>query len=137
MKNKEKFADKIFEIACSGSKIAIDKRTKELRSCSDMICGKCDFCGSNCSTHIKEWCEKEYVEYETDWSKVPVDTPVLVKDNKHDSYSRKRHFCEYYNNQIFCWDDGRTSFTDDSTTPWKYAELANEEDKIKYRKIKG
>lgn len=143
MKNKEKYAEKIVEIACSGHKIAICRETKEPIDCMEVLCKKCDFnmvCSSSYVDRINKWAEQEYVEYETDWNKVPVDTPILVKLSKDDADIFKRHFCKYENNKVFCWNDGRTSFSvaDKSCyTYWNYTELANEEDKIKYRKIEG
>ena len=61
-----------------------------------------------------------------DWSKVPVDTPVLVTDEKK-TYWIRRYFAGYKDGYVYTWDDGRTSWTDygsHETTKWKHAKLA-------------
>lgn len=89
MKNKEKFAKEIVEIAVTGTSVAM--RNGVLRECRGLCCSQCDFisCGK-CNEKIKEWAESEYVEskYEIDWASVPVDTPVIIKGFK----SNRRYF---------------------------------------------
>ena len=79
MKNKEKFAKEIIEVACSGGVIAMGSGI--IRKCAGLPCQKCSFNidGIECDEMRKTWAESEYIElkYETDWSKVPVDTPVI------------------------------------------------------------
>lgn len=43
MKNKEKDAKEIVEIACDGYRVAVDKRTDKIVSCKDISCSKCLF----------------------------------------------------------------------------------------------
>lgn len=67
-----------------------------------------------------------------DWSKVSVDTKVLVSDNGNTWY--KRHFAKYENGSVHVFPDGRSSFTtevSDIIYPWKYAKLYEEQDKLK------
>lgn len=61
-----------------------------------------------------------------DWSKVPVDTKVLVSDNGE--YWARRYFAEYVNGEVYVFTDGRTSFTieDDAIISWKYTKLYEE-----------
>ena len=69
------------------------------------------------------------IEPYVDWSKVPVDTKVYVKDNFHVS-GKQRHFARYENGKIYTWDYGRTSWSaesEDDVIPWKYAKLAKPE----------
>lgn len=58
-----------------------------------------------------------------------VDAPVMVRDD-NDSYWVKRHFANWDNTQICCWDNGCTSFTANCLTPWKwkYWRLPTEEE---------
>lgn len=66
MKNKEKYAKEIVEIACDGSGIAVDKQSKKFASCISTPCrnclfyisdaGRCDYQGK------REWAESEYIE---------------------------------------------------------------------------
>lgn len=61
-----------------------------------------------------------------DWSKVPVDTPVLVKDYENNSW-KKRYFAYFQYDKVYTWGDGATSWSSErsgSVTPWMYAKLA-------------
>ena len=68
-----------------------------------------------------------------DWSKVAVDTKILVADftgNDDEIVWWKRHFAKYENGKIYAWCDGLTSFTidsDDLCTSWDYVKLYEEE----------
>ena len=138
MKNREKFAKEIMDIACSGHSIAFDKEANKLTGCNKINCSECAFCSSsttNCLDKIKDWCESEYKEPEVDWSKVPVDTPILVKDDEYDKWIN-RYFAYYRDGKVFAYDCGATSWSVDNsftdTNRWEYAKLANEEDIKKY-----
>lgn len=69
MKNREKFAKEILDIACSGRSIAVTKDNKVVY-CSDIPCESCmfDSCGKHigraqvCLDQLCEWSESEYVE---------------------------------------------------------------------------
>jgi hypothetical protein len=59
------------------------------------------------------------------WSKVPVDTPIWVRDDEEVDWL-PRHFAKYENGKFLAWDSGKTSFTVTSkyeATSWKYAKL--------------
>ena len=124
MKNKEKYAKEILEIACSGSSLAFDKTTNKVVPCNGLRCSNCLF-GRNCDEAIKEWCESEYVEQPVDWSKVPVDTPILVRDEDEEKF-KKRHFAKYANEKVYAWNMGTTSWSADENcvTTWNCAKLA-------------
>ena len=67
----------------------------------------------------------------TDWSKVAVDTPILVSDTETDGWLR-RHFSKVEGGKIYTWSDGRTSFTRHGIhflESWKHAKLAEDEKK--------
>ena len=74
---------------------------------------------------LDEILQMEFEEIvDVDWSKVPVDTKVLVSDNGDTWY--KRHFAKYENGSVHVFPDGRSSFTteeDGIIYPWKYAKL--------------
>ena len=124
MKNKEKYAKEILEIACSGSSLAFDKTTNKVVPCNSLCCSNCLF-GHNCNEEIKEWCESEYIEPPVDWSKVPVDTPILVRDEDEEKF-KKRHFAKYANEKVYAWNMGTTSWTanENCVTSWNCAKLA-------------
>ena len=61
-----------------------------------------------------------------DWSKVEVDTPILVKDDCDDKWE-KAYFAKYEDGMIYAWDNGRTSFSarnKEDTFIWDRAKLA-------------
>ena len=64
-----------------------------------------------------------------DWSKVKVDTPILVSQNKVDW--KPRYFARYTNGIVETWLCGCTSCSIDSandTCIWKYAKLVGDDD---------
>ena len=61
---------------------------------------------------------------EVDWTKVPKDTKVLVRDSKDEVWQRK-HFAKYENGKVFTYDYG-TSWNTSLMTTWKYTKLAEE-----------
>ena len=123
MKNKEKYENEILDIACRDSRLAFDKTTNKVVPCNSLCCSNCIF-GHNCDEEIKEWFESEYVEPPVDWSKVSVDTPILVRDSEFDGWSQ-RHFAKYDNGTVYAWSDGRTSWTAyGKLNAYKYAKLA-------------
>lgn len=67
-----------------------------------------------------------------DWSKVQVDTKILVSEDGKDWY--RRYFAKYENGSVHVFPDGRSSFTtevSDIIYPWKYAKLYEKQDKLK------
>lgn len=63
MKNKEKFAKEIVEVAITGQCMAVGNNGK-IGSCRQIRCGYCKFANSeDCDTQLKEWAEAEYGEH--------------------------------------------------------------------------
>ncbi len=65
MKNKEKYAKEIVEIACDGHDIAVNKNTGKPESCKSLNCNECLFSGhgnQSCNDVTREWAESEYIE---------------------------------------------------------------------------
>lgn len=60
-----------------------------------------------------------------DWTKVKVDTPVLVRDFENQDW-KKRYFAFFDDELIYTWDGGATSWSvkNKDAIPWKYAKLA-------------
>lgn len=65
-------------------------------------------------------------EEEVDWNTVPVDTPILVRDDEDDIWI-PAYFAEYNNDVVYVWEDGGTSFTKTYTEAWCYAKLYEED----------
>ena len=71
MKNREKFAKEILDIACSGRSIAVTK-DNEVVCCDNINCESCMFdmvehigYSQSCFDRLREWSESEYVEKPT------------------------------------------------------------------------
>lgn len=66
-------------------------------------------------------------DYNVDWSKVAVDTKILVSNDNKIWY--KRYFAKFENDKIYSFANGTTSFTHGyiSFEPWRYAKLYKEE----------
>ena len=129
MTNIEKFYDELREL-------------KVMPLCFSMIDGKLEACtgqcaccqfykgGADCSKNCKEWLFSEYEEPEIDWSKVKVDTPILVSDSKNENWAR-RYFAKFENGKVFAWYNGQTSWTSEDENDlctWNYAKLAESEE---------
>lgn len=128
MTNREKYAEQIIDMSLNDIEIAVDKEGR-LCDCNEIDCNDCMFCIPGCRERLKEWSEQEYVEPAVDWSKVPVDTKILVRDSETGQWSR-RHFARYEKNIVFSWRNGCTSYSVagyDDVTDWKYAKLAEED----------
>lgn len=125
MKNREKFAEQIIDIALQRKGIAVNLTSGEPCACREIKCSECLFGGRNCEVSLREWAEKEYEEQTVDWSKVPVDTPILVRDHEAMEWT-KRYFAKYENGKIYAWGDGATSWSHDGKAicDWKFAKLA-------------
>ena len=122
MKNYEKYADEIK--GYNGTHFCKDF-TKQyiLKSddCTNVGCARCRMLQTI-------WLLEDYEEPEVDWSKVKVDTPILVRDFEGSDWFR-RHFAKYENGTVYAWDGGDTSWSGGVVmTDWKYAKLAESEE---------
>lgn len=123
MTNREKFAEKILDIACSGNRLAVDKATLEPIACNSLECRDCLFY-TKCSKYAREeWANSEYVEPPIDWSKVAVDTPILVTYSGIHQWV-KRHFAKYENGRVYAWNKGTTSRSGNGCVPCGLAKLS-------------
>ena len=121
MKNYEKYADEIKEY--NGDSICTDfiepYILKSINAkCINTNCPKCHL-------YRTIWLMEQYKEPETDWSKVEVDTPILVKAVDNGKW-KKRYFAKYEGGVVYAWDGGKTSWNKDCVTSWNYAKLAEE-----------
>lgn len=132
MLNKEKYANKIIELAANAGVFVL--KNGEPALCRETKCEDCDFNKLNsckCSEYkFREWLNSEYVEPPVDWSKVAVDTPILVKDVKSGEWNRG-YFAMYENGTVFTWYHGATSWSaegESDIASWKFAKLAESEE---------
>ena len=79
--------------------------------------------------YMSEIAELDFEEV-VDWSKVPVDTKILVSGFINDAGEviewKKRHFAKYENGIVYAWNDGKTSFTAEHNMNWEFAKLYEE-----------
>lgn len=129
MLNKEKYKEKIEQILVDGEVLAFDKKNNEIIPCCFLHhCSDCKFLfsdGKECSENRREWLNSEYVEPEVDWSKVPVDTPILVRDSENDIWKR-RYFAGNDDGKVYTWTHGTTSWSasdEDCFCKWSCAKL--------------
>lgn len=124
MTNREKHLNEILAVQHWG------KFDGEIRGCGN--CPECDFNdGSNtfpCKNARLVWLQAEADgEPKVDWSKVPVDTLIYVRDFECGEWW-PRHFAKFEDGEVFTWDYGKTSWsTNGDTTCWNHAKLAKED----------
>ena len=127
MTNYEHYKEQTERIARLGRGVAMNATTGEIVCCGDINCNECLFQGSedaNCSQKAFKWADEEYKEPEVDWSKVPIDTPVLVSDDGVNW--ERRYFVRKPAEAMFgVYSNGATSWSTDNCVTWyRYAKLA-------------
>ena len=120
MKNYEKYKDKVNN--CDGEYFCHDF-VKPIILKVDECDGRC----ARCRLIQAIWLMEEYEEPEVDWSKVTVDTPIIVRDYNPDNW-HKRYFAKFESGKVYAWCDGGTSWSSNKTKEWKYAKLAEQEE---------
>lgn len=143
MKNREKYRDEIME-AIKRRRADNDNMCRFLRdnviprfaSEADVereVCGNLEC--YTCANLFAFWLDEEYEEPpkpEVDWSNVPVDTLVRVRDYEYCEWNLRYFKGIDKSNpeeKYEAWSNGATSKTaDDSSNRWKYCELVEDED---------
>ena len=126
MKNYEKYAEEIKNYNgvnfCNNFVIPVIRKGCEcLSSCEQ------------CRMLQTIWLLEDYEEPKTDWSKVEVDTPVLVRDGENNEWQRS-YFAKYEDGFVYTWIAGATSWTavgyekGGNVYRWNYAKLAESEE---------
>lgn len=141
MKNREKFRDEILNVigkreggAKSYCKFVQNIVIPNLTDCQNGGCA--EFSCAWCSAMFAFWLDEEYVEPQkpaVDWSKVPVDTLVRVRDNYNSGNCLLRYFKGFDETlamrKYVVWSDGATSKTaGNNTENWMYCELVEDND---------
>lgn len=126
MKNREKYAKELLDIACESRVIAVKNGVP--CECNGITCRECDLSDDGgCDKNFTKWCNSEYGEPPTDWSKVPVDTPILIRDSGDGTWY-KRHFAKYEDGKVYAFCDGQTSWSGNSPVCWEQAKLATDDE---------
>ena len=124
MTNREKYMDEILAVQHWGN------FDGEICGCGN--CPECDFNDGSNTFHCKKarlaWLQDEAAEEpKVDWSQVPVDTPVWVRDREDQDW-KPRYFAKYEDGLVHAWDGGTTRWSSDGgTTGWTQAKLAEED----------
>lgn len=139
MKNREKYRDEILNSVFGGNVEAYCEFAKKnvlpkLTDCTKVECDEVSSC-TLCRTIFSFWLDEEYTEPpkpEVDWSNVPVDTLVRVRDSEDEEWIL-RYFKGIGDKNSTCryavWSYGVTSKTaNGGYTYWKYCELVEDED---------
>lgn len=105
----------------------ISEEDMELSTCGGLDC-------HTCAKMFAFWLEEEYIEPpkpKVDWSKVPVDTRVRVRNDENGEWLL-RYFCEwneYMDHKYSTFNNGRTSKTATYYIEnWRFCELVEDED---------
>ena len=124
MKNYEKYADELKEYkGLNFCKDFVKPNILKSDNCGGLACGACYMLQTI-------WLLEDYEEPETDWSKVKVDTPILVKEYEESKWT-KRYFAKYEDGVVYAWNNGVTSWTandDECVIAWRFAKLAESEE---------
>ena len=130
MTNEEFYKEKIYDAIAESIAVSEDGK---IAICKQITCENCIFRKKqrtvSCITQMAEWLKQEYDE-QVDWSKVKVDTPILVRDYESEEWVR-RYFAKFADGKVYAWSDGATSWTADGECDvsfWNYAKLAESED---------
>ncbi len=122
MTNREKFRDELDNMLSVFLAVVNGKPVP----CEDTDCRECDF---RRKCHVREncvidWLNAEYQEPSVDWSKVPIDTPVLVSGNGKTWY--RRYFAGIRNGYREAYDVGATPWSayDNRTCAWPFMKIA-------------
>lgn len=125
MKNYEKYKDFVIDCIKGDDVCKLSEKAYGSDNCSDRKC-------SECRERVAEWLNSEYKQ-QIDWSKVPIDTPVICTD--HRGKKLNRYFSGYEDGSISVFSYGATSWSasrDASIWDTEQVELAREEDIEKY-----
>lgn len=127
MTNFEKYKKQMEEFIYNTKDSNIAVADGKIIKCEDVPCSECElskksYIGFDCFSRMLLWLCEEYQEPSVDWSKVAVDTKVLVSDDGGKWF--KRYFASYEDGRVYVWYGGGTSWSNNLTSPYNYAKLA-------------
>lgn len=125
--------DKVKDIFAGA--FAVNKETGEVLKCFKTPCRLCLFHENGCGDARRKWLDQPALdpEKDIDWSKVPVDTPVIVWDSGSNQYNR--YFSGIICERFGVYRNGGTSWSSAHDVQfWEHCKLYRQEDVEKYRK---
>ncbi|MEY8366545.1 hypothetical protein AALA22_12980 [Anaerovoracaceae bacterium 41-7] len=132
MTNYEKNKAKVDLFSAALCEYGYDTITNTINECYKIDCDDCLFSEKNsdiydCEDARLEWLQQEYKEPVIDWSKVQVDTLILVRNADSEDWEY-RYFAKY-DKKVYAFSFGTTSFTsNDKLATWEYAKLPDKEE---------
>lgn len=134
MTNYENQKTEIDEILERNLWFGVEEETKKVAPCPQMSCFECLFHDERdswyCGLRSMKWLVSEYKEPEVDWSKVPIDTPILVSDAGVNCWSRRYFAGVSKQGEPLVYPNGKTSWSSESfhrPETWSYIKLAEAE----------
>lgn len=133
MKNREKYKNELIDVIKKDGKICGFVRKHEVfRMIGTDLESYCEMDCIACGTALQLWLDEEYTEPEVDWSKVPVDTLVRVREREDQEWIL-RYFKgineDSLRHRYEAWESGATSKTASGKyLCWKFCELVEEDD---------
>ena len=131
MKNREKYKNELMDVIKMDGRICgFVKKHDVFRMIGTGWESFCEMDCIACGTALQIWLDEEY---EVDWSKVPVDTLVRVRNDENGEWLL-RYFCEWneYTNtghKYSTFPEGRTSKTATYYVEnWRFCDLVEVED---------
>lgn len=129
MMTKKEFTDYLFKIMyeLGYRKAEVAKGGVFFYKCDTLMTTWTPRVPIECTCFADKWQCIDIAEYLgiVDWSKIAVDTPILVgNDNKTWT---KRYFARYEDGKVYAWLNGKTSWSaisELSIGHWSYAKLA-------------
>lgn len=116
MTNKEHFKEEIFEIACEGDSIAVDKRTNKPCGCGGIGCSGCALANKigSCRDALVKWLDEEYKE------PCPFEKDELVEVSYNGKNWCLRYFSHKDNNEYCVFPMGAKSSEKFETVYYQY-----------------
>jgi hypothetical protein len=103
MTNYEKHKELVLESIKFANTCKLGEKVFDTSECSNRTC-------SDCRQRIINWLKEEYVP-QIDWTKVPVDTPVMWKTSSTTEREVRRYFAYVVGDMPAIYEEGRPSWT--------------------------
>lgn len=137
MTKYEYFAKDIEKLSRLSIPFAITEDEQVLPCWDTVKCSNCIFDETKCNIDKLKWADELYQkkEKEIDWTKVPIDTKILVREHEGDLW-KSRYFAGYIDGKPYVWSHGATSWSIGDIgekniklfcTSWKYTKLYKED----------
>lgn len=128
MTEYEHYKEQIERFTRLGLTFGLNAKTDEINQCKYVECTDCKFY-DDCVDGKLKWADEEHQEAPVDWSKVPIDTKVLVS-NSGEIWNRRYFAGVDDKGEPLIWYDGVSSWSTGNENrygKYKYVKLAEED----------